>query len=387
MESEDAVTRIWDAHGTRVRFSRGPYFATFLETHFRVIDGIRGAAAAGAAVDMSELLNKFANDMVCRAVAGRSSFRVEGRDRMLRDLIGEGMALLGGFNLENFYPRLAEVAGGALVWPARRKAQRLRRRWDELLDKLIDEHAREAAPGGGGDQRDSDFTHVLLSVKEEYGLTRENIKAILADMFVAGTDAAYLVLEFAMAELVRHKDVMSRLQDEVRSSTHGQNFISEVDLTGMTYLKAVIKETLRLHPHSPLLLPHFSIEDCEIDGYTVAAGTTVLVNAWAIGRDPKTWDDAEEFVPERFIVEGDIEGIDFRGKDFQFLPFGSGRRMCPGINFALAAIEILLANLVHRFDWKLPKGVDSIDMTEVYRFIAVYRKEKLLLAPRLTSPE
>ncbi|KAK3145001.1 hypothetical protein QOZ80_4AG0321160 [Eleusine coracana subsp. coracana] len=299
---------------------------------------------SGAVVDMSELLSKFTNDMVCRTVAGRS-FRVEGRDRVFRELIDQGMALLGGFNLDNFYPSLAKIAGGVLVWPARRKAQKIRRRWDELLDKLmIEEHA--ASDVAGSDQQDSDFIHVLLSVKEEYGLTGDNMKAILVNMFAAGTDTAYLVLEFAMAELMRHRDVMSRLQHEVRSCTQGPKFISEVDLTRLTYLKAVIKETLRLHPPSPLLLPHFSVQDCEVDGYAVPAGTTVLVNAWAIGRDPKLWDAAEEFIPERFIIEGDIGGVDFRGKDFQFLPFGSGRRMCPGMNFALAAIEIMLANLV-----------------------------------------
>ncbi|KAK3143027.1 hypothetical protein QOZ80_4BG0356750 [Eleusine coracana subsp. coracana] len=344
-----------------------------------VIDEIQSAASVGAVVDMSKLLSKFTNDMVCRAVAGRS-FRVEGRDRVFRELIDQGMTLLGGFNLDNFYPRLAKIAGGVLVWTARRKAQKTRRRWDQLLDKLINEHDCDVA---GSDQQDSDFIHVLLSVKEEYGLTRDNMKAILVNMFAAGTDTAYLVLEFAMAELMRHRDVMARLQQELRSCTNDrQNFISEVDLTGMTYLKAVIKETLRLHPPSPLLLPHFSVQDCEVDGYAVPAATTVLVNAWAIGQDPKIWDAAEEFIPERFSIEGNIGGVDFRGKDFQFLPFGSGRRMCPGMNFALAAIEIMLANLVYHFDWELPKGVDHIDMTEVFG-LTVSRKEKLLLAPRL----
>ncbi|TVU13868.1 hypothetical protein EJB05_37299, partial [Eragrostis curvula] len=342
-----------------------------------VINEIHRVAADGMVVDMSELLSKFTNDMVCRAVAGRS-FRVEGRDRVFRELIDEGMALLGGFNLENFYPGLAEVAGGVLVWPPRRKAQRVRRRWDELLDKLIDEHAREVPGGAPSVHEDSDFIHVLLSVKEEYGLTRETIKGILVNMFAAGTDTAYLVLEFAMAELMLHQDVMARLQDEHT----GSKFIKEEDLTRMPYLKAVVKETLRLHPPSPLLLPHFSVENCEVDGYTVPAGTTVLVNVWAIGRDPKVWDAAEEFMPERFIVERDIGGVDFRGKDFQFLPFGSGRRMCPGMNFALAAIEIMLANLVYHFDWELPKGVKGIDMTEMFG-LTVSRKDKLLLTPRL----
>ncbi|CAN6234728.1 unnamed protein product [Urochloa humidicola] len=143
-----------------------------------VIDKIRGAAAASAAVDMSELLSKFTNDMVCRAVAGRS-FRVEGRDRVFRELIDETFAVLGGFNLENFYPGLAGAAGGVLMWPARRRAERLRGRWDEILDKLIDQRMREDDTIGDDGQQESDFIHVLLSLQEEYGLTRDNIKGIL----------------------------------------------------------------------------------------------------------------------------------------------------------------------------------------------------------------
>ncbi|KAF8676043.1 hypothetical protein HU200_047547 [Digitaria exilis] len=340
-----------------------------------VITKIRGAAATGTAVDMSELLSKFTSDMVCRAVAGRS-FRVEGRDRVFRELIDESNALLAGFNLDNLYPGLATAAGGVLVRSARTKAERVWERWDRMIDKQIDEHATVLH-----EDQDCDFIHMLLSLQEEYGLTRDAIKAIVVNMFAAGTDTAYLVLEFAMAELILHQEAMATLQYEVRSSiTKGQNTIFEDNLVGMTYLKAVVKETLRLHPPSPLLLPRVSLEDCDIKSFHVPAGTSVLVNVWAIGRDPKEWDAAEEFMPERFIQNGEVKGIDFRGKDFQLLPFGSGRRMCPGINFAVASIELMLANLIYHFDWKLPKGVDKIDMTEVF-LLTVSRKEKLRLVP------
>ncbi|CAO2034674.1 unnamed protein product [Urochloa humidicola] len=350
-----------------------------------VIKKIRDAADTGTVVDMSELLSNFTRDMVCRAVAGQS-FRVEGKDgRVFRELIDESMVLLAGFNLENFYPGLAKAAGGVLVWAVRRKAERVRDGWDRILDELIDDHAskKAGAPVHHGDEEDgeSDFVHVLLSVQEEYGLTRDGIKGILVNMFAAGTDTAYLVLEFAMAELMLHHEAMAKLQHDVRSNIpKDQDTINEDNLIGMTYLKAVIKETLCLHPPSPLLVPHLSLEDCNVEGFEVPAGTTVLVNVWAIGRDPKLWDAAEEFMPERFIQNGEIKGADFRGKDFQLLPFGSGWRMCPGMNFALASIEMMLANVVYHFDWELPKGVNKIDMTEVFG-LTVSRKEKLLLVP------
>uniref|UniRef100_A0A0A8Y4X3 Uncharacterized protein n=1 Tax=Arundo donax TaxID=35708 RepID=A0A0A8Y4X3_ARUDO len=151
----------------------------------------------------------------------------------------------------------------------------------------------------------------------------------------------------------------------------------------MPYLRAVIKETLRLRSVTPLLAPHFSTASCDIDGFVVPAGVRVLVNVRAIATDPRFWEDAEEFVPKRFLDGGGAAGVGFKGNDFLFLPFGAGRRMCPGMNFGMAAVELMLANLVHRFDWELPAGKEMrhVDMSEVFGLV-VHRKEKLLLVPR-----
>ncbi|VAH43229.1 unnamed protein product [Triticum turgidum subsp. durum] len=153
----------------------------------------------------------------------------------------------------------------------------------------------------------------------------------------------------------------------------------------MTYLKAVVKETLRLHPPLPLLIPHLSMVESEVDvaGYTVPSGAWVMVNSWAINRDPEWWEKPEEFLPERFMEGGRASAVDFRGNDFQFLSFGAGRRICPGITFGLATIEIMLANLVYSHDWELSSaaGKKGIDMREVFR-LSVRRKEKLMLVPK-----
>ncbi|KAJ1254788.1 hypothetical protein BS78_K327300 [Paspalum vaginatum] len=358
---------------------------------------LASAAAEGAAVDMSELLQAFTNDLVCRAVSGKFS-REEGRNKLFRELIDADAALLGGFNLEDYFPALARLELVSRVICA--KARRASRRWDQLLDELIDDHVARRArradvdDSGAVQEDDRDFIDVLLSLQQEYGLTRDHMKAILIDIFEAGTDTSYLVLEFAMAELMRQPHIMAKLQDEVRRNvpvSKGQQemMVTESDLatSDMTYLKAVIKETLRLHPPGPLLIPHLSIDDCDVDGYTIPAGTRVIVNAWAIGRLSSCWDDADEFMPERFIAMEDGAGsdVDVKGgkDDFRYLPFGSGRRMCPGIHAAAATLEIILANLVYRFDWELPPGVskEDIDMTEVFG-LAVRRKEKLFLVPK-----
>ncbi|KAL6648585.1 hypothetical protein ACP70R_012809 [Stipagrostis hirtigluma subsp. patula] len=343
------------------------------------------AAAAGAAVDMSELLHSFVNDLVCRAVSGKFA-REEGRSRLFRELTDINAALLGGFNLADYFPGVARL--GLLSTVACAKARRVRKRWDQLLDKLIDDHVtrsiRSKTDNAEVDEDDNDFIDVLLSLQEESGLTRDHMKAILIDMFEAGTDTSYMTLEFAMVELMRKPHLMAKLQNEVRRMVPKQEqMVTEDDLVNMTYLKAVIKETLRLHPPVPLLIPHFSRYDCNVDGYTIPAETRVIVNAWALGRHNSYWDMANEFLPERFMDGDNATSVDFKGKDFHFLPFGSGRRMCPGIHSATATMEIMLTNLMYHFDWDLPKGLkeEDIDMTEVFG-ITVQRREKLLLIPK-----
>ncbi|MBA0689414.1 hypothetical protein Goari_007144 [Gossypium aridum] len=150
-----------------------------------------------------------------------------------------------------------------------------------------------------------------------------------------------------MTELLRHPKIMKKLQNEVRNVSAENSSISEDDLGNMHYLKAVIKETLRLYPPIPLLLPTISTKDVKLKGYDIIKGTRVIINAWAIGRGPASWENPEEFLPDRFLDNS----IDFKGQHFDLIPFSSGRRICPGILFTIAINELLLANLVHKFDF------------------------------------
>ena len=334
-----------------------------------MIDNI--SSRTSTVIDMSEVLITFATDILCRAVSGKLS--MEGRrNNIFRELIEEVSALFGAFNFADFFRYLgwADVFFGLNA-----RAKRHSRKWDDVLDEVIEAHTKRIQ---ADELNDVDFVDVLLSLQKDpnvdFHFTNENIKALLVDMFFAGTDTSYVVLEWAMAELVRNPEVTEKLQDEIRGIVGGKSMIREEHLIEMRYLKCVLKEVLRIHPPAPLLLQRESMKECEIHGYRIPNKTRVIINAWAISMDPKFWEAPEDFRPERFVDSL----IDLKGNDFQLIPFGAGRRMCPGMNFGLASIELALANLINQFDWELPDGMsrENFDMTE---FPGLTNRRKLKL--------
>ena len=169
---------------------------------------------------------------------------------------------------------------------------------------------------------------------------------------------------------------MKKLQQEVREISQGKPMITEDDLEKMKYLQPILKEAMRLHTPLPLLISRESTQDVNLMEYDIAAGTQVIINAWAIGRDPSQWEEAETFRPERFLNSS----IDYKGLNFEFIPFGAGRRGCPAIQFAIVINELVLANLVYKYDLALPDEVRSeeIDMTEITG-LTLHRKSPLLV--------
>jgi cytochrome P450 len=198
-------------------------------------------------------------------------------------------------------------------------------------------------------------------------------------MFLGGTETTSTVLEWSMAELVKNPSIMKRAQEEVRRVVNKKSKIDVNDINKMDYLKCILKETLRLHPPLPLSLPRETITNVKIGGYDIPEKTKVLANIWAIQRDPRVWERPEEFLPERF----EDRPIDYKGQDFEFIPFGGGRRGCPGMTFGVASVENVVANLLCWFDWKL-QGED-LDMTEINALTAS-KKIHLHLIPILHSP-
>ncbi|XP_052207760.1 cytochrome P450 71B10-like isoform X2 [Diospyros lotus] len=227
-----------------------------------------------------------------------------------------------------------------------------------------------------------DIIDVMLGLAKDrttvIHLTKDHMKAILLDIFLGSVDTSSVTIIWAMAELSKNPRAMKKAQAQIRSCIGRKPKVDEAELDKLTYLKLVVKETFRLHPPASLLLPRETIRQCQIGGYSINPKTRILVNAWAIGRDPKIWTDPEEFIPERF----ENSPIDFKGHNFELLPFGSGRRMCPGINMATVSVEFTLANLLHCFNWKLPDGMKEEELSMEEEFgLNIRKKVPLLLVP------
>ncbi|KAK4479375.1 hypothetical protein RD792_014887 [Penstemon davidsonii] len=319
-----------------------------------VVEKIRGSRS----VNLSEMFSGLTNDVVCRSALGKKYSEGEIGKKFLM-LLQEFVDLLGSFSIGVFIPWLSWI-NRVNGFDAR--VDRVAKELDDFLEGVIEERMKFSP----SEQNGENFVDILLDIYRNnttgVSIDRDSIKAIILDVFSAGTDTSSTVLEWAMAELIRHPEVMRKLQLEVRGIVKDKHGITNNDMEKMCYLKAVMKETLRYHTPIPLLVPRVATKDVKINGYDVSSGTMVMINAWAIGRDSDSWIEPEMFKPERFLNSS----IDFKGLDFELIPFGAGRRGCPGIAFAMATNEFVLANLVKEFDWELPGGAEGkdLDMTE-----------------------
>eukprot|EP00252_Welwitschia_mirabilis_P000622 TRINITY_DN10613_c0_g1_i2.p2 TRINITY_DN10613_c0_g1~~TRINITY_DN10613_c0_g1_i2.p2 ORF type:complete len:215 (-),score=37.10 TRINITY_DN10613_c0_g1_i2:67-711(-) len=206
------------------------------------------------------------------------------------------------------------------------------------------------------------------------------MKALIINMINGGIDTTSSTIDWAMAELLKNPQVMKKAQHELLSVVGSDNKVTKDDMHKLSYIKAVVNETLRIHPAAPLLLPHYSIEDCTIERYWVPSGTQVIVNAWALGQDPAIWGlDVDKFKPERFLEEGSSKSLMTK-----MVPFGLGRRMCPGKNLALSVVELVVAQLLHCFHWSI-KDENDLDMSEKIS-LTVQRASPLLVTPTPRSP-
>ncbi|XP_009606204.3 premnaspirodiene oxygenase-like [Nicotiana tomentosiformis] len=324
---------------------------------FHMIEYFR--SSSGKPVNVSKRISLFTTSMTCRSAFGQE---YKEQDEFAR-LVKKVSSLMEGFDVADIFPSLKflHVLSGMKA-----KVMDAHHELDAILENIINEHKKIATGKNNNELGGEGLIDVLLRLMKEGGLqfpiTNDNIKAIIFDMFGAGTETSSTTIDWAMVEMIKNPSVFAKAQAEVREAFREKETFDENDVEELKYLKLVIKETFRLHPPFPLLLPRESREETDINGYTIPFKTKLMVNVWAIGRDPKYWDDVESFKPERF----EHNSMDFIGNNFEYLPFGSGRRMCPGISFGLANVYLPLAQLLYHFDWKLPTGINSsdLDMTE-----------------------
>ncbi|XP_054816561.1 cytochrome P450 71D10-like [Prosopis cineraria] len=332
----------------------------------------------GSVMNLSQKLYPLTSSIIAQAAFGRKTENIEDFTPTIMYMI----ELAGGFSIYDLYPSLEFLRA---LSGMKAKVEKARQDIDRMLSNIISDHL-EKKEGNMG-EAEEDLVDVLLRIQEENDLeiplTLDNIKAVILDMFLGGTETAATTTEWAMAEMAKHPEVMKKAREEVRRVYGKKGYVDESELHQLKYVTAVILETLRLHPPLVLLLPRENSEICQINGYEVPPKTKVIINSWAIGRHPEHWNEAEKFRPERFIDNS----IDFKGTNFEFIPFGAGRRICPGISFAFPILELMAANLLYHFDWKLPdeQNHEELDMTEHFGAV-VRRKNDLCLVPIACHP-
>ncbi|CAF2035239.1 unnamed protein product [Brassica napus] len=332
-------------------------------------------------VDLSKTFFSLTASIVFRSAFGQNYFENKWISKeKIEELMFEALANMS-FKFSDFFP----VGGiGWFIDFVLGEHKRLRNVFlevDSFVRKVADDHKH-----GVTTPDRPDIVDVMLDMiekqeqDESFTLTTDHLHGVISDLFLAGVDTSSIIMIWAMAELIRNPRVMKKAQEEIRTSIRikPEERLAEEDLDKAHYLKLVVKETLRLHPAAPLLLPRETMSPIKIQGYDIPPKTLLIVNAWAIGQDPKHWMNPEEFIPERFM---DCP-VDYKGHSFEMLPFGSGRRMCPGMAFGIATVELGLLNLLYFFDWKLPEESKGMDMEESGD-VTIVKKSPLELVPIL----
>ncbi|KAJ4797533.1 Flavonoid 3' hydroxylase [Rhynchospora pubera] len=319
----------------------------------------------GAVVDVSQVINVCSLDALSRALVGWKVFQEAKEAIELKAMVVELMQLAGVFNVGDFVKGLAWMDPQGVV----RKMKKVHKRFDQFFDALM-----EARRTGKNKGEGRDLLSVLLNFQEdgadfeERKLTDTNIKALMLNLFTAGTDTSSSTVEWALSELIRHPDILKQAQEELDSVVGRHHLVKEHDLPNLPLFQAIIKEVFRLHPATPLSIPRVGENECEINGYRIPRNATLLVNLWAIGRDSTIWKDPMRFDPGRFFPAGPHAHADVKGNNFELIPFGGGRRICAGMRLGLRMVQIMTATLIHAFDWVLPDGQthDKLDMEEAF---------------------
>ncbi|KAL9455385.1 hypothetical protein AB3S75_010746 [Citrus x aurantiifolia] len=350
---------------------------------FRMIEKISKLSAAPAAaaddyvsseapINLSEIAMTLIRNIIFRVGFGKR-FEDEGTAAVsrLHSVFAETQAMVGRVFFRDCLPFVGCWLDSLTGWN-----RRLRNNFsdcDKVYQQLIEDHLDPKRPKVAEQE---DLIDVLLGEMKtaDDHQTFDSIKSTIMEN-IAATDTIKVTLEWAMTNLMKNAEAMKKVKKEVRHVVKDKGFVDEDDLPRLEYLKAVVKETMRFQPAGQFLLRE-TTERCVIDGYHIPAKTTVFVNVLAIGRDGQVWDKPDEFIPERFVGSN----IDMGGQNFEFIPFGAGRRICAGSPIAMPIVELALANLLYKFDWKMPHGkkIDDLDF-EATPGLTQHKKKPLKL--------
>ncbi|KAE8648697.1 cytochrome P450 71B26 [Cucumis sativus] len=330
-------------------------------------------------IDLGDKSYSLTANITTRIAFGKSFRGGELDNQNFQKVMRRTIDAIKGFSISDFFPSFGWIVDR--ISGVHGKLEKSFGEMDAFFQKVVDDRINMDKGTSGNEEN---IVDVLLRMKRDgfqsdaLILTQDCIKAIIKDIFIAGVETGANTIVWAMAELIRKPRVMKKLQDQIRSYIKKEQ-VKETDLERLPYLKMVVKEVLRLHPPVPLLIPRETTSHFKLNGYDIHPKAHLHVNVWAIGRDPECWVNPEEFIPERFIENN----IDYKGQNYELLPFGGGRRVCPGMNMGIFTVELTLANLLLCFDWKLGDGMkeEDVDMEEDFFGISVAKKSPLKLVP------
>ncbi|XP_004235548.1 trimethyltridecatetraene synthase [Solanum lycopersicum] len=342
--------------------------------------------SSGKPILLKDYLTTLSLNVISRMVLGKSYLDESDNSIVTPDefkkMLDELFLLNGVLNIGDSIPWLDFMDLQGYV----KRMKVVSKKFDKFLEHVLDEHnmRRNAVENYVA----KDMVDVLLQLADDptldVKLERHGVKAFTQDLLAGGTESSAVTVEWAISELLKKPEIFKKATNELDRVIGQNRWVQEKDIPNLPYIEAIAKETMRLHPVAPMLVPRECREDCKVAGYDVKKGTRVLVSVWTIGRDPTLWDEPEAFKPDRFLEKS----IDVKGHDFELLPFGAGRRMCPGYSLGLKVIQASLANLLHGFNWSLPDNMtpEELNMEEIFG-LSTPKKFPLsaVIQPRLSS--
>ncbi|KAL9270222.1 Flavonoid 3',5'-hydroxylase 1-like protein [Drosera capensis] len=333
---------------------------------------------AGERVPVLEYVSCALANVIGKKCISRRVFASHGEESNdFKNMIVELMRLAGLFNIGDFIPWMEPMD----LQGIQGKMKRLHDKFDVLITEMLEEHVKTTSEREGN----PDFFDVVMGIKGDVDgvkLTLTNYKALLLNMFIAGTDTSSCTIEWAMAEMLKNPTIFAHLQAEIDDVIGKNRRLEESDISKLPFLQAVCKETFRKHPVVPLNIPRMTNEPCHVNGYYIPKNTRLFVNVWAMGRDPELWENPLVFDPNRFMSKKGQQ-IEPWGNDFELIPFGSGRRICAGIRMGIVMVQFVVGTLVHSFDWKIDDG-SKIEMDEAFGLVlGKAERLKAIVTPRL----